>query len=281
MKKWFLMFITVLMVATAAAALPNPAALFTFDGATTHAANAATGETFPLPAAVQVRSGGASGSCLTFARNDASYVSLGRKFAFSGDYTISFWMRTAPGYQETGSMLMSRHAAGSFNGLWFMVNAEWGYGQKDKLTFYYSNATVVSRTSVNDGRWHHVGLVHRASGVELSIDGRLEAKGGPVSETIPDVDFVLGAITWDRPHGNFAGDLDEVALFSAPLGEAEIAALAAAPAHFAGWQPLGVPPQKPNTSAAGNAAMVITLRNGQKLTIPIADIANIDFQGAK
>ena len=114
MKKWFLMSITVLMAVAAAAAFPNPAALFTFDGATTHAANAATGETFPLPATVQVRSGGASGSCLAFARNDASYVSLGRKFAFSGDCTISFWMRTAPGYQETGSMLMSRHAAGSF-----------------------------------------------------------------------------------------------------------------------------------------------------------------------
>ena len=96
MKKYAMLLAMVLAMATAAAALPNPAALFTFDGATTHAANAATGETFPLPALLQVRSGGVSGSCLAFARNDTSYVAIGRRFDISGDYTISFWMRTAP-----------------------------------------------------------------------------------------------------------------------------------------------------------------------------------------
>jgi hypothetical protein len=265
----------------AAAALPNPAALFTFDGAGGQVADVTTGETFPFSATVQIKSGGASGNYLAFSRNDASYVALGRKFAFRGDYSISFWMRTAPGYREGGSMLLSRHAAGSYNGLWFMVNSEWGYGQPDKLTFYYSNATVVSRTSVNDGRWHHVGLVHRASGVELYIDGKLEAKGGPASETIPDVDFVLGAITWDRPHGNFAGDLDEVALFKAALGDAEVAALAAAPAYFSAWQTAGSSFLPPGAAAGGDAVMIITLKNGQKLALPVADIANINFQAGK
>jgi len=47
------------------------------------------------------------------------------------------------------------HEAGSYNGYWFMVNSEWGYGAANKLTFYYSNATAVSKTTVNDGRWQH------------------------------------------------------------------------------------------------------------------------------
>lgn len=281
MKKYILLFTVVLAAIGTAGALPNPVALFTFDRAATPATNAATGETFLLPATVQVRSGGASGTCLAFSRNDTSYVSLGRRFGFTGNYTISFWMRTAPGYRETGSMLLSRHAAGSYNGLWFMLNTEWGYGQQDKLTFYYSNATVISRTSVNDGRWHHVGLVHRASGVELYIDGRLEAKGGPASETIPDVDFVLGAITWERPHGNFAGDLDEVALFDAALREDEVVALVAAPAYFSAWLPTGSPLLPPGPAVADDAVMKITLRNGQEIAIAVADIANIIFQESK
>lgn len=285
MKKSLLFFVMVFAVA-AAGALPNPAALFTFDTDTRQVVNAVSGSAYPIPQSVEIKSGGVSGSYLALARKDDAYVSLGRAFAFEGDYTISFWMRTAPGYRETASMLLSRHSAGSYNGIWFMVNAEWGYGQQDKLTFYYSNAAVISRTSVNDGRWHHVGLVHRKSGVELFIDGRSEARGGPINETVPNVDFVLGALTWERPHGNFAGDLDEVALFGEALSESEVAGLSAAPAYFAKWKPGssgiatgGTATNFGDVSKAGDAVMRVTLQNGQVIAIPISDIVKIEFGG--
>ena len=261
--------------AALAAALPKPVALFTFDTDDRQVVNAISGAAYPVPNAVVIRPGGVSGNALTLARRDESYVSLGKPFGFEGEYSISFWMRTTPGYRETASMLLSRHAAGSFNGFWFMVNAEWGYGQTDKLTFYYSNVTIVSKTSVNDGRWHHVGVAHRKSGAELYIDGRLEARGGPAAVVMPTVDFVLGAITWDRPHGNFSGDLDELAIFEQPLGERDFAELAATPGYFG--IPHGALPFFGTTSSSPGQVMRITLRDGQVLTIPLQDVGKIEF----
>lgn len=269
--------------AALAAALPKPVALFTFDTDGWQVVNQNSGAAYPVPQSVAIRPGGVSGNYLALTRRDDAYVPLGKPFGFEGEYSFSFWMRTAPGYRETASMLLSRHAAGSYNGLWFMVNAEWGYGQTDKLTFYYSNVSIVSKTSVNDGRWHHVGVAHRKAGAELYIDGRLEGRGGPANVVMPNVDFVLGAITWDRPHGNFSGDLDELAIFEQPLGDRDFAELAANPQYFAAprTSPYFLstgPGQGPGQQGkAPEQVMRITLRDGQVLTIPVQDIGKIEF----
>lgn len=267
-----------------AAAIPQPAAYFSFDQADGSVRDSVSGGAFALPSSVAIRSGGPAGSFLNLQRMDSSFVSLGKGYGFSGDFSIAFWMRTAAGYKDTGAIILGRHMAGWTNGYWFMINAEWGYGAPNKLTFYYSNATVVSKTSLNDGRWHYVGLsLKKGEGASLFIDGVLEAKGPPVAMVVPDAEFVLGGLNWGSPHGSFAGDIDELGIFDRALEAADMKAMAANAGWFRvqGTNP-GVPelpgmPGVPGTTNPSGVSMKITLKNGQVITLPAADIAKIEF----
>ncbi len=266
MKRFLLLTIFTAAIASQAWSLPPPAAYFSFDSAEALVRDSVSGGGFPLPPSVAVKPGGASGSYLALTRQDSAYVRLGKGYGYSGDFSISFWFRTAPGYGDRGAIFLGRHIAGWTNGYWFMINSEWGYGAQDKLCFYYSNATAVSKTSLNDGRWHHVAAVHKGSeGAYLYIDGVLESKGPPAAMVVPDVDFILGGIAWDPPRGAFTGDLDEVSIFDLALDASDIVLLAREPGILG--LPVGVSP----------GSMRISLKNGQVIVLPLSDIAGISF----
>jgi len=258
------------------AAIPSPVAYFAFDPAGDHIQDSVSGKSFALPSSALLLPGGAYGSYLSLRRTDDSFLLLGKSYGFPDDFSISFWMKTAPGYKDTGTMIMGRHLAGWTNGYWFMINAEWGYGAPDKLTFYYSNATVISKTSVNDGRWHHVGLVlKKKEGASLFIDGSLEAKGPPTPMIVPDAEFILGGIQWNPPKGSFAGGIDELSIFDKALEDADMAQIARAPNWFIAQKAeAGVP----NSVAPGGTLMKITLKNGQVINLPLAEVMNIEFK---
>lgn len=262
-----------------AAALPVPVAYYSFSPVGNGIVEAISGDASVVPPSASLRVDGVSGNCLELRQQDDSFISLGRKFGFTGDFSLSFWLRTAPGYNEGGAIVLSRHMAGSYNGYFILLNAAWGYGAPDKLTFYYSNASIVSKTSFNDGRWHHIGISYRKdSGAELYMDGRLESKGPPNPIIVPNVDFVLGSVTWDKPRGTFAGSIDELALFDQVLGFQDFAALSADPALIArqfakGGGPTGT---TASTSGAVNSIKII-LRDGRVVTIPLSDIERIEF----
>jgi len=233
MKKFTAFMILFVACVLISAAIPQPVAYYSFDQADGRLRDSVNGGTTVIPSTVAIRSGGPAGSFLSLQRQESSCLSLGKGYGFAGDFSISFWMRTSTGYRDTGAMLLGRHAAGYSNGYWFMINAEWGYGAPDKLTFYYSNATVVSKTSLNDGRWHHVGVsIRKGEGAALFIDGVIEAKGQAMPMVVPDADFVLGGINWDKPKGSFTGDIDELALFDRAVEAADMQGMAANPGWF-------------------------------------------------
>ncbi|MCX7027037.1 MAG: LamG domain-containing protein [Spirochaetes bacterium] len=218
--------------------------------------------------------GGVSGNYLAIAQKDDGYCSLGTAYGFTGDFSFSLWLRTAPRYSPTESIILDRHSTdGSWNGYFLFVNTAWGYGSPNKVTFYYTNGTVISKTSINDGKWHQVGIVyHKNAGVELYVDGNLETKGPPPPipmDTRANVNFVLGSMTWDKPHGNLGGDLDELLLFDQALGPADMAYLAANP-------------QNPGSQEGGPAIpsggqMKILMKDGRVISVPTADILRIEF----
>lgn len=269
---------------SAVGALPRPVAYYSFTPVGNGILEAFSGDASVVPPSVVPRSDGVSGMCLEFKRQDDSFVSLGRKFGFTGDFSLSFWVRTAPGYSDGEAVVLSRHLAGSYNGYIVFLNPAWGYGAANKLTFYYSNATVISRTSINDGRWHHVGIAYRKdSGAELFIDGTFEVKGPPNPITVPNVDFVLGSLTWgDRSHGSFPGSIDELAVFDQALGSQDFALLSADPGVLAKQFAKGGAPSdfyggSTASTSGAIAAIRIVLKDGRVATIPLTDIERIEF----
>ena len=84
---------------------------------------------------------------------------------------------------------------------------------------------VASPLAYNDGGWHHVAGVLRNGLAELYVDGVLKASDttGPISSVRPSTGVQIGRVASD-----FAGDIDEVFVFSRALTDVEIAGLASA-----------------------------------------------------
>lgn len=294
MRRFSVLLGLLLVLASAIGAMPAPVAHFGFDVYDGKISDSVSGQSLAVPSAVSVKSDGISGSYLALKRQGDSVISLGKNFGFTGDFSISFWVRTSPGYRDSGSIALGRHLAGSYNGYFFMINGEWGYGATDKITFYYSNASAISKTSVNDGRWHHVGMVYRKNKeVYYFIDGSLEAYGPVNPIIVPEAPFLLGGITWDKPTGTFAGDIDELTFFDKALDGVDIGTLAENPGYFkaqskgfygnenlptaGGTIPGGQPGGVPGVPSGSGAVMRIILKSGQVISLPSSDIARIEF----
>src|SRR3989442_14048375 len=91
-------------------------------------------------------------------------------------------------------------------------------------TFYQSIGPdvftdIISPLAYNDGIWHHVAAVLRSGLVRVYVDGALQASDvtGPISSVRPSTGVQIGRVASD-----FAGDIDEVLLFTRALTAAEI-----------------------------------------------------------
>ncbi|WP_134656329.1 DNRLRE domain-containing protein [Streptomyces sp. H23] len=92
-----------------------------------------------------------------------------------------------------------------------------------------TSAPLTSAAPVNDGAWHHAALTAAGNTQTLYLDGK---KTGSLSGEITQYDqrFVyLGAGYWNNwpattgTVGHFAGDIDEAAVYSRPLGARTVA----------------------------------------------------------
>ncbi|WP_345594420.1 LamG-like jellyroll fold domain-containing protein [Streptomyces marokkonensis] len=92
-----------------------------------------------------------------------------------------------------------------------------------------TDAPITSASPVDDGAWHHAALTAAGNTQTLYLDGK---KAGSLSGEITQYDqrFVyLGAGYWDNwpattgTVGHFAGDIDEAAVYSRPLGARTVA----------------------------------------------------------
>ncbi|MQL61515.1 DNRLRE domain-containing protein [Streptomyces vinaceus] len=105
-------------------------------------------------------------------------------------------------------------------------------GTDGKLRGEFWNGTaapITSTSAVNDGAWHHAALTAAGNTQTLYLDGK---KAGTLSGEITQYDqrFVyLGAGYWNNwpattgTVGHFAGEIDEAAIYSRPLGARTIA----------------------------------------------------------
>jgi hypothetical protein len=93
-----------------------------------------------------------------------------------------------------------------------------------------TDGTLVGRTAIKTGAWHHVVIVREGEHATLYLDGREEAAGDlAITRPGPSVDLFLGG----RSDGfaTFEGKLAEASLFDRAVRADEVAAWYAAAAH--------------------------------------------------
>ncbi|MEI8386434.1 MAG: glycoside hydrolase family 9 protein [Verrucomicrobiota bacterium] len=136
--------------------------------------------------------------------------------------TFSFWVKVTNGIKYGGVLLGNPGDPNSSPGM--QITTTWGVfsGYAGRR----SPAASIGR--LNDGKWHHVGLVlDRAVGengeLRVFIDGLAQSKGPAGTGALETLPFVVGKLDGDESGGKF---LDEARVYSRPLTAAEISVLA-------------------------------------------------------
>ena len=172
--------------------------------------------------------GGISGNALSLNRALNGYVDMGNIFGFTSQaFSLSAWVKTAPGYSISDSAILSRHTGFSKNGYWLMVNQAGGGGQTSKAIFGQGAATaaVTSTTSVTDGNWHHIVATYLpGSTIGIYVDGSpLEgtalADASLISNTAR---FLIGGVTLGAPEGRLTGLIDDVQVYNQVLSASDV-----------------------------------------------------------
>ena len=88
----------------------------------------------------------------------------------------------------------------------------------------YYDVWITSERSIDDGRWHHLAMSWGADGVNLYIDGEVEAQDSefrPIVEgLLPELRF--GAGSGETKFSAYSGYIDEIGLWDRGLTPAEI-----------------------------------------------------------
>jgi alpha-L-arabinofuranosidase B-like protein/concanavalin A-like lectin/glucanase superfamily protein len=141
-------------------------------------------------------------------------------------FTISFWVRTtttgATGAQWwVGRGLVDGEVANVANDFGVSLvgsRVAFGVGNPD--------TTIQSTSNVNDGAWHHVVVTRNAAtgAMVLYFDGAAQAAAtGPTGTRSAPVTLRVGSLQTNLNF--FAGQIDEVRLYSAALTAAQVAAI--------------------------------------------------------
>ncbi len=141
--------------------------------------------------------------------------------AFSGDFSLTYWMQSSVTTRMHALSLGNRSGANldfDFNdtsyGLWVYWNSSGEHGIR---------TTGLPSGSLTDGQWHHIGLRRAGSRVELYIDGRLH--GATEYQGVIGVPGPLLLGQGSHVTRWWNGALDEVLVYGRALSATEIAAL--------------------------------------------------------
>jgi len=124
-----------------------------------------------------------------------------------------------------------------------------------------SSSWFTGATPVDDGQWHHVAATYDGSTMSVYVDGHLDGSAPRTGTILAGASAVLiGARSDGSNASNFAGAIDELAMYDRAIGPSEVQALAAqrqpCEAVSVGDAPLAarsldLAPPWPNPSAEG------------------------------
>jgi hypothetical protein len=171
---------------------------------------------------------GASGGAVRLDRAPISggLVNMGNVLGLTGtDFTIVEWVKTPS--PSNMCALSKSWGGGTPNGYFLSLNTDGTWGQPGKAFFYDSihpGAEVISTTTVTDGPWHQVVVVHQSSVKEIYVDGVLEASkpsGGVAPNVAP---LLVGGVTqpWGALTGLYSGLIDDVQVYYRALSAVDV-----------------------------------------------------------
>lgn len=99
------------------------------------------------------------------------------KFNFTGEITISAWIKADAGTANPWQMFISK---GNVSG-WRICR----FSENPSLFFGVGNVLVYGQTPIFDNAWHHVAGTYDGSVAILYIDGGIDRGSGGSSEPIP------------------------------------------------------------------------------------------------
>ena len=201
-----------------------------FDSAgTNHGTLSATGATF-VP-------GGMAGNAMSLDKAANGLVNMGNNLMLgSSDFTVSGWIKTAPGAAPGFGTFVSKHEANTANGYFLSYDHTVIANGANHAFFYAGTRTIpsggfqivdvpVSTSSVNDGNWHHILGVYRPSGTTtIYVDGApLEGSIASSPIAVNAAAFLIGgANVANVPTAFFTGLVDDVQIYDRALADTEI-----------------------------------------------------------
>lgn len=195
---------------------------------------------FLSPTGARISPDGISNNAIELTRAQTGYVDVGDVLSLTnGNFTLSLWMKSAPGDVTEDTILLHKHTVGTRDGYFFGFNKTSVLNVPGKAYLVIGDETPlivlaetpVSVTDVNDGEWHMITAVHEAGGLKkMFVDGRLEAIR-PSQLFSPNTNhFVIGGfLTPSGFNGSFDGLIDEVRVYDRALSTAEIQMIHAGP----------------------------------------------------
>jgi hypothetical protein len=188
--------------------------------------------TLPCPTAIEGKVKGAQRFGVA-----TDSVTVAADAAFDWDLTdafsIEFWMRTDASSTCAGNqVVLGRDAAPAESALHWWIGCTGDSVANLTLRDTDGNIQAVGGvTDVTDGNWHHVAAWWSGGDEQrfrLYVDGVWEDSSGPTSFTgsftSPTAPLTVGWIDFSpSQHYQFVGDIDELAVYSRALSDAEIA----------------------------------------------------------
>jgi len=218
--------------------------------------------------------GGRAGNAISIDRAANGFVNMGNNLMLNGSsFTLSAWIRTAPGDATPDAAFLSKHFTGFVNGYFLSYNH--AVLSTNKAYFYAGTRTVsaggfniadvsVSTTTVNDGNWHHIVGVHELGGnTMIYVDGTpLEGSipTSPIAQNIAPF-LIGGSTTGLTPTSRFTGLVDDVQIYNRSLNDGEINFLFQNPGQAISGAPV-IESQPPNVTVVLGGTALFSVTNG-------------------
>ncbi|MFQ5906161.1 MAG: LamG domain-containing protein [bacterium] len=162
---------------------------------------------------------GKFGSALEFAGGNYVNVPDSDSLDLTDAATVTCWFKLTAGLTETTRMISKN------NSIFVMFD----FGDKATLDLLIKPNNDFVESTTTDwviGEWYHFAGTYNGDALRIYINGVLEGEstGVPPIAT-SDLELWIGADDWQLPNSSFAGAIDDVRFYSAPLAEDEIGAL--------------------------------------------------------
>jgi Concanavalin A-like lectin/glucanases superfamily len=142
-------------------------------------------------------------------------------------FTMACWVRctTFASPQMWACLAIGNSGSGGYAGIPILPSGGNGFARSQIDSSRVSAAIIVTPSTMQTGRWHHLCAVFQASSHAIYLDGALGASGGH-SESFPTTGRFAAGFDSDSGGSYFDGAIADLAVWSAALSADEVSGMA-------------------------------------------------------